>query len=146
MRFVRGTRWLGPALALALLAGSAHAVVVKGRGVLTAAGNGVAVIVLRGVVHVAGVGLAVVEEEDLAEVDGDGRITPLGDGRVLLEGFGRIAVRSPDDRTRVEVAGAKLRLRARGVGVAHLKGVGNFMTDDADGSWEPEPEVEFDSE
>ena len=134
------------ALVLALMAGTAQAVVVKGRGELAAAGNGVAVIVLRGGVNVAGVGLAVVEEEDIAELEGHGRITPLGDGRVLLEGFGRIEVRSPDDRTRVEAAGAHLRLRARGVGVAFLKGVGHFMTDDVDGPWDADTEVEFDSE
>ncbi len=142
----RRTQWLAPGLVLALVAGTAQAVVVKGRGDLAAAGNGVAVLVLRGGVNAAGVGLAVVEEEDIAELDGHGRITRLGGGRVLLEGFGRIVVRSPDDRTRVEVAGAHLRLRARGVGVAFLKGVGHFMTDDVDGAWDADTEVEFESE
>lgn len=131
---------------LALVAGVAQAVVIRGVGQLSAAGNGLAVIELRGGLVARGIGLAIVEEEALAHVEGHGRITPIDDGRLLLEGFGRMVVRSPDERTRVEIAGARLRLRARGVGVAFLKGVGHFMTDDVDGRWEPESEVEFDSE
>lgn len=124
-------------------AGVAGAVVIKGKGQLTAAGNGVAVLVFRGGANLAGVGLAVVEEDAIAGLDGHGRITPIGNGRVLLEGFGRIEIRSPDQRTRVEIAGAKLRLRARGVGVAYLKGVGHFMTDDHADAWSEDATVEF---
>jgi len=131
------------ALLLVAVAGSAGAVVIKGRGELTAAGNGVAVLVFRGGANLAGVGLAVVEEDAIAGLDGHGRITRLDDGRVLLEGFGRIEIRSPDQRTRVEIAGAKLRLRARGVGVAYLKGVGTFMTDDLADAWTEDLGVEF---
>ena len=132
-------------LTVALLAagGVASAVVIKGRGELTAAGNGVAVLVFRGGANLAGMGLAVVEEDSIASLDGHGRITPLGRGRVLLEGFGRIEIRSPDARTRVEIAGAKLRLRARGVGVAYLKGAGHYMTDDHADAWSDDVTVEF---
>ena len=129
--------------AVLLAASAAHAVVLQGRGELTAAGNGVAVLVFRGGANLGGIGIAVVEEDALADVQGHGRITPLGDGRLLLEGFGRIEIRSPDRPTRVEIAGAKLRLRARGVGRAFLKGVGHFMTDHLDGRWGPDMELEL---
>ena len=129
--------------ALLLATSAAHSVVVKGRGELTAAGNGVAVLVFRGGANLAGGGLAVVDEDALVDVQGHGRITPLGDGRLLLEGFGRIEIRSPDERTRVEIAGAKLRLRVRGVGVAFLKGVGHYMTHDVDGAWAEDLSLEF---
>ena len=44
--------------------------------------------------------------------------TPV-DGNFAVEtGFGGLALRSPDEPTRLELAGARLRLRARGVGVA----------------------------
>jgi len=136
------------ALAVAAVAAppAAGAEVVAGRGELHAAGDGFAVLVLRGQATVRGVGLAVVEREDVLETEGRGRITPLGDGRVLLEGFGRITVRSLRDRTRLEAAGANLRLHARGVGVAYLKGTGLYHTDDRDGAWEPDAAVAFDSE
>jgi hypothetical protein len=131
------------AVSLLAVAGVASAVVVKGRGELTAAGNGAAVLVFRGGANLGGIGLAVVEEDAIAGLDGHGRITPLGDGRVLLEGFGRIEIRSPDERTRVEIAGARLRIRARGVGVAWLKGVGHYMTDDRSDSWSDDLQLEF---
>ena len=72
--------------------------------------------------------------------DGEGRVTPLPGGRVLLEGFGRVSVRSLDERTRVEIAGARLR---RGAGVAILKGVGHFMTDDLDDVWSEDKILHF---
>jgi len=124
----------------------AEAEVVAGRGELHAAGNGLAVLVFRGRATVRGLGLAVAEREAVIRTHGEGRIMPLGDGRVLLEGFGRITVRSLRDRTRLEAAGANLRLHARGVGVAYLKGTGLYHTDDRDGAWEPDAAVAFDSE
>ena len=139
----------GIALAAAVLfvvASAAHAVIVKGRGELTAAGSGLAVLDFRGGAPLAGIGVAIVEEDALVETQGHGRITPIDDGRLLLEGFGRIVVRSLEKRTRVEIAGAKLRLRARGVGRAFLKGVGHYMTDDLDGVWRSEQVLEFDNE
>lgn len=134
------------AAVLLLAAGAAHAVILKGRGELTAAGSGLAVLDFRGGAALAGIGMAIVEEDALVDTQGEGRITPIDDGRLLLEGFGRIVVRSLDERTRVEIAGAKLRLRARGVGRALLKGVGHYMTDDLDGAWNAEQVVEFESE
>jgi hypothetical protein len=134
------------AAVLLLAASAAQAVILKGRGELTAAGSGLAVLDFRGGAALAGIGVAIVEEDALVETQGQGRITPIDDGRLLLEGFGRIVVRSFDERTRVEVAGAKLRLRARGVGRAFLKGVGHYMTDDLDGAWNVEQVVEFESE
>jgi hypothetical protein len=124
----------------------ADADVVAGRGELHAAGNGLAVLVFRGRATVRGIGLAVAERDDILETRGEGHVTPLGDGRVLLEGFGRITVRSLRDRTRLEAAGAHLRLHARGVGVAHLKGTGLFHTEDRDGAWEPDAAIAFDSD
>lgn len=137
------------ALALAfglLLGGSAQAVVVHGKGELRAAGHGFVVMELRGVATVAGRGLVIVERAAIVEKDGFGRVTPLGDGRVLLEGVGRVRVRNLRDRTRLEAGGARLRVRARGIGVAILDGVGHYSTDDQDGRWGPDLEVEFASE
>jgi hypothetical protein len=132
------------AAALVLVTSAAQAVVVKGRGELTAAGNGFAVLDFRGGATLAGVGIAIVEEDALVDTHGEGRVTPIDNGRLLLEGFGRIVVRSLEERTRVEVAGSKLRLRARGVGRALLKGVGHYMTDDLDGTWNHDQILEFD--
>ena len=135
----RGGRWMAAALGAACLAaGVAHAVVVKGRGELLARGSGIAVLALRGGVTASGIGTAIVEEQRIVEISGEGRVTPLGDGRVLLEGFGRVAVRSLEEPTRVELAGTRLRIRARGAGVAHLRGVGQYTTDDAEGRWAPD--------
>jgi hypothetical protein len=140
----RSLGWIAAALGAACLAaGVAHAVVVKGRGELLARGSGVAVLALRGGVVASGIGLAVVEEERIVETSGEGRVTPLGDGRVLLEGFGRIAVRSLEEPTRVELAGARLRIRARGAGVATLRGVGQYTTDDGEGRWAPDLALEL---
>jgi hypothetical protein len=144
MAKIRKIAWGTAALgAVALAAGVAHAVVVKGRGELLARGNGVAVLQLRGAITAHGFGLAVVEEDALVQTKGDGRVTPLGDGRLLLEGFGGIVVRSPDEPTRLEVAGAALRLRARGVGIARLRGSGVYATDDGDGRWGSDRVVEL---
>jgi hypothetical protein len=141
----RRVGWIGAAFAAAGLgAGAAHAVIVKGRGELQARGSGFAVLELRGGATASGIGLAVVEEAKIVERTGQGTVTPLGDGRVLLEGFGSIAVRSPDDRTRIELAGARLRLRARGAGVAFLRGVGHYTTEDgAEGYWGRDLAVEL---
>jgi len=124
----------------------ARAEEVVGRGELHAAGNGFAVLVFRGQATVRGRGLLVAQRDDLLETRGEGRATPLGDGRVLLEGFGRVTVRSFRDRTRIEAAGARLRIWARGIGVAHLAGAGIYTTDDLEGSWGPDVRVEFESE
>ena len=133
---VKRSSWFGVALVAAVaLAASASAVVIKTRGALSAAGNGLAVLELRGVVTLRGAGLLVAERDAVVDAEGAGRVTPLDDRRVLFAGFGKVTVRSLDDRTRVEAAGAKLRLRARGVGVAVLKGVGHYMTDDQAGRW-----------
>ena len=129
--------------ALLLVASSAGAVVIKGVGELRAAGNGAGVLEFRGQGTFVGVGLAVVEHDALVSVRGNGNATPLPGGRVLLEGFGRITVRSLDNRTRVEIAGAHLRLRVRGAGIAILKGVGHVSTDDLDESWTDERIFEF---
>jgi hypothetical protein len=138
--------WIAASVGAACLAaGVAHAVVVKGRGELLARGSGFAVLELRGGVAASGIGLAVVEEERIVETSGEGRLTPLGDGRVLLEGFGGFAVRSLEEPTRVEVAGARLRIRARGVGIARLVGAGHYTTDDAEGRWAPDLEVELEA-
>jgi len=136
------------ALLVAVLASGfdARAEEVSGRGELHAAGNGFAVLVFRGQATVRGRGLLVAERDDILETRGEGRATPLGDGRVLLEGFGRVTVRSLRDRTRVEAAGARLRIWARGIGVAHLAGAGIYTTDDLEGSWGPEVSVEFESQ
>lgn len=144
MTKIRSLAWATAALGTAgLAAGVAHAVVVKGRGELLARGNGVAVLELRGAVSASGFGLAVVDEDALVETTGEGRVTPLGDGRLLLEGFGGLALRSPDEPTRLELGGARLRLRARGVGVARLHGTGVYSTDDGEGRWGPELSVEL---
>jgi hypothetical protein len=144
MTKIRNLAWLTAALGAAgLAAGVAHAVVVKGRGELLARGNGVAVLQLRGVVSANGIGLAVVEEDKLVETTGEGRVTPLGDGRLLLEGFGGLSVRSLDEPTRVELAGAALRLRARGAGIVRLRGSGLYSTEDGDGRWGQERVVEL---
>jgi len=144
MTKIRKLGWLTSALGAAGLAASvAHAVVVKGRGELLARGNGVAVIQLRGAVVANGIGLAVVEEDKLVETSGDGRITPLGGGRLLLEGFGGLVVRSPDEPTRLEVAGAALRLRAHGAGIVRLRGSGIYATEDGDGRWGQDRVVEL---
>ena len=129
--------------ALLLVASAAGAVVLKGRGQLSAAGNGLAVLEFRGQGTFAGFGLAIVEEQAIVSTRGEGQITPLAGGRVLLEGFGRVSVRSLDERTRVEIAGARLRLRAQGAGVAILNGVGHFMTDDFDDVWSEDKIVHF---
>ena len=145
MTKIRNMAWVAAALGTAALAtGVAHAVVVKGRGELLARGNGVAVLELRGAVSASGIGLAVVDEDALVETTGEGRVTPLGDGRLLLEGFGGLVLRSPDEPTRLELAGARLRLRARGVGVARLHGTGSYSTDDSDGRWGAELSIELD--
>ncbi|MBW2361119.1 MAG: hypothetical protein JRG84_09480 [Deltaproteobacteria bacterium] len=129
--------------ALMLVASAAGAVALRGRGQLTAAGSGLVVLDFRGQRTFAGFGLAIVEENAILRTAGEGRMRPLPDGRVLLEGFGRVTLRSPDERTRVEIAGARLRLRARGAGVAVLKGVGHFMADDVDGVWAEDRVLEF---
>jgi hypothetical protein len=74
---------------------------------------------------------------------GQGHVTPLPGGRLLLEGFGRVRLRSLDERTRVEIAGARLRIRVRGAGIAILKGVGHVMTDDLDQEWNSDQILEF---
>ncbi len=144
MRENRSLGWTGAALVAACLAaGAAHAVLVKGRGELLARGSGFAVLELRGGVAASGIGLAVVEEEKIVETSGEGRLTPLGDGRVLLEGFGQVVVRSPDEPTRLELAGARLRIRARGAGFAYLRGVGQYTTEDGEGRWAPDLAIEL---
>jgi hypothetical protein len=141
------TSWIAGALAgVLLLAGAAGAVVLKGRGELIASGNGLAVLELRGKASVRGLGLVIVDEHAVVDAQGHGRSTRLGDGRVLFEGFGVVSVRSLRQRTRVEAAGAKLRLRAQGSGVALLKGTGHFLTDDVDGRWGAGVTVEFQEE
>jgi len=49
-------------------------------------------------------------------------VTLVEDGRILYEGFGQAAVRSPDQRSRFEAAGARIQLHARGLGRAFLAG------------------------
>jgi hypothetical protein len=140
----RSLGWTGAAFAVACLAaGAAQAVLVKGRGELLARGSGFAVLELRGGVTASGAGLAVVEEAAIVETSGEGRMTPLGDGRVLLEGFGQVSVRSLEDPTHVELAGARLRIRARGAGFAWLRGVGQYTTEDAEGRWSPTLAIEL---
>ena len=134
------------AVAVALIATATSAVVLKGRGELVAYGSGLAVVELRGVLRARGIGLLVVEPDAEVETQGMGRATELADGRILYEGFGRVRVRSLDQRTRVELAGAGIRLQARGVGRAFLKGRGGYHTDDLDGEWGPESEIEFESD
>jgi hypothetical protein len=146
MRRWKRNAWLAAAfVATLLLAGSATAEVVAARGELIAAGNGFAVLDLRGVATLRGLGLVIVERDAIVDTEGHGHVTPLGGGRVLFEGFGRVTVRSFDERTRIEAGGARLRLRARGIGVAFLKGVGHFTTDDQDGNWGADLAVEFES-
>ncbi len=129
--------------ALLLVASAAGAVVLEGRGQLSAAGNGLDVLQFRGEGSFAGFGLAIVEQRAIVSTSGEGHITPLPRGRALLEGFGRVSIRSFDERTRVEIAGARLRLRARGAGAVILKGVGHFMTDDLDGVWSDDKILHF---
>ncbi len=102
--------------ALLLVASAAGAVVLEGRGQLSAAGNGLAVLQFRGEGTFAGFGLAIVEQRAIVSTSGEGHITPLPRGRALLEGFGHVSIRSFEERTRVEIAGARLRLRAGGDG------------------------------
>ncbi len=147
-RFViRRSGWLALALASVVLlaAGTAGAVILKGRGELHAAGNGVAVVTMRGAASLRGIGLAIVEEDKIVKLEGHGRTTRLDDGRLLLEGFGRVVLRSPDERMRFEAAGARVRLHAKGAGVAFLKGTGRILSDDVVAAWEPDAQVEFES-
>jgi len=53
-------------------------------------------------------------------------------------------VRSLDVPTRVELAGARLRIRARGAGFAWLRGVGHYTTEDGEGRWAPTLAIELD--
>ncbi len=132
------------ALALALgFASTASGVVLEGKGDLVAYGSGFAVLELRGEVRLRALGLLIVEPDVEVETDGRGRSTFLEDGRILYEGFGRAVVRSPDAPTRIELGGAGIRLRARGVGRAFLKGRGVVHTRDHDAPWEHEGELEL---
>jgi hypothetical protein len=142
-----GTRRTGLLLALiaALAATTASAVVLKGRGELHAAGSGLAVLDMRGVVHARGGGILIVEPQAIVDIDGQGRETQLDDGRILYEGYGRAKIVTPR-RSRIEIAGARIRLHARGAGRAVLRGCGLVHTDDVDGDWEEDVEVEFQSD
>ncbi len=137
-------RWMTLALVVGatLLATAASAVVLKGRGEVHAAGSGLAVFDMVGVLVVRGGGLLIADESARVEVEGIGRQTALGDGRVLYEGYGRAVVASPEP-TRIEIAGAKLRLHARGAGRALLKGCGVLHTDELHSRWEDDVDLEF---
>lgn len=126
-------------------AGSADALTLKGKGEVHAYGNGLAVFHMVGVFTVRGGGLLVVEPDAQVQTFGIGRETALADGRILYEGFGRAVVAS-FVATRIEVAGARLRLHGRGAGVAFLKGAGVVFTDDLDRPWDPDVELEFESD
>ncbi|MCP4002956.1 MAG: hypothetical protein GY725_02045 [bacterium] len=144
LRKIKGKGWsVLAASAVLCIAGIASAVLIEGRGELAAAGDGLAVVTMRGVANIAGLGIAIVPERKIEELDGQGRVTPLDGGRVLLEGFGRVVLASPNEVMRFKAAGARLRLRARGAGVARLKGHGRIWTDDADAPWNPDVDVEF---
>lgn len=139
--------WMAAALAAALVgAGAAQAVVVRGVGALAAAGNGLAVVDLRGQVGVKGVGIVVADPDVVVRTDGVGQVSLLDDGRAVYEGFGYVVVESLDARTRIEAAGARIRLRARGIGTAVLKGKGVYSTADLDGAWNADATIEFESE
>ena len=146
---MRTERLLAMTLALAvgaaLMATAASAVVLKGRGEVHAMGSGLAVFDMKGVLVVRGGGLLIVDERARVDVEGIGRQTALGDGRVLYEGYGRAVVASPEP-TRIEIAGAKLRLHAKGVGRALLKGCGVVHTDDLHSRWEEEVDLEFETD
>ncbi len=138
------TIWLAVALVvLGLGATAASAVVIAGRGELHAMGDGFAALDLRGVLRVRGGGILVADRGAIVELDGRGRCAPVADGRAVCEGFGEAVVRSVRQRTHVEIAGAHLRLHAKGAGRALLRGTGIFHTDDVDGAWADEAEVEF---
>lgn len=133
---------LALAVGAALVATAASAVVLEGRGEVHAMGSGLAVFDMAGVLVVRGGGLLIADESARVEVEGIGRQTSLGDGRVLFEGFGRAVVASREP-TRIEIAGAKLRLHAKGAGRALLKGCGVVQTDDQHTRWEAEALLEF---
>ncbi len=139
--------WMAAALVATLVgAGAAQAVVVRGVGALAAAGNGLAVVDLRGQLGVKGVGIVVADPDVVVRTDGVGQVSLLDDGRAVYEGFGYVVVESLDTRTRVEAAGARIRLRARGIGRAVLKGKGVYSTSDLDGAWDADATIEFESE
>ncbi|MAE97142.1 MAG: hypothetical protein CL910_21035 [Deltaproteobacteria bacterium] len=138
-------RPLALALVLAFSATAASGIVLKGRGELHGFGSGLAVLQMRGVLTVKGGGVLIVSEDARVETHGVGRETLLGDGRILYEGFGRAVVASPRP-TRIEIAGAGIRLHAKGAGRALLKGCGVVHTDDFDGRWENEIELDFESD
>ena len=137
------------ALALAavvgLTASGVGAVVLKGRGELHAYGSGLAVLKMRGVLAVRGAGVLIADEDAVVDVGGRGKATHLGDGRILFEGYGHALITSRTP-TRIEIAGAHIRLHAKGAGKALLKGCGVISTDDLDLRWEDQNSVEFDSE
>ena len=134
-----------PCLVAALflvLATAASGVVLHGRGELHAMGNGLAKIQMVGVLAVRGGGVLIVDDHVRIETEGHGRTTYLEDGRVLYEGFGRARMVS-DTPMDVTIAGARIRIHAKGGGRAFLKGIGRIQTDDLDTDWADDPEVAF---
>lgn len=127
---------------LLVVASSSSGAVLHGRGELHAMGNGLAKFDMVGVLVVRGGGVLIVDDGVRIETEGRGRTTFLEDGRVLYEGYGHAIIAS-ETRMQVTVAGARIRLHAKGKGRALLKGVGRIQTEDLDHEWADDPEVDF---
>ena len=110
---------------------------VRGKGSLTAEGDGIAILRGRGTVDLSGNGTLWIKDgagDAVIEVTGSGEREEFPDGWIQYAGFhGEAHVEG--SRIGVIVAGVDIELTAEGRGIARLWGHGSYQSPGGDGEW-----------
>jgi hypothetical protein len=110
---------------------------VRGKGSLTAEGDGIAILRGRGIVDLSGNGTLWIKDvagDAVIQVSGSGEKEEFPDGWIQYAGFhGTVHVEG--SRIAVIVAGVDIELTAEGRGIARLWGHGSYQCPDGAGEW-----------
>ena len=110
---------------------------VRGKGSLTAQGDGIAILRGKGTVDLSGNGTLWIKDaagDAEIEVTGSGEKEEFSDGWIQYAGFHGTA-HVEGSRIAVVLAGVDIELAAEGRGVARLWGHGSYQSPGGDGEW-----------
>lgn len=110
---------------------------VRGKGSLTAQGDGIAILRGRGTVDLSGNGTLWIKDaagDALIEVTGTGQKEEFSDGWIQYAGFHGTA-HVEGSRLGIVLAGVDIELTAEGRGIARLWGHGSYQSSNGDGEW-----------
>jgi hypothetical protein len=110
---------------------------VRGKGTLTAQGDGIAILRGKGTVDLSGNGTLWIRDvagDAVIEVTGSGQKEEFSDGWIQYAGFHGTA-HVEGSRIVVIVAGVDIDLTAQGRGMARLWGHGSYQCPDGAGEW-----------